>query len=415
MTTVRRTRRWTVVHALAFGLFAVGVYFGRPGLLLAAGVGVVFAAYPHVTADPTVDVAIERRLDPAAPGHGDRVTVTVEVTNAGDETLVDLRLVDGVPSTLSVASGTPRHAAALPPGASTTVSYDVVATHGVHRFDAATVLARDPSGGVEVETTVETDTELVCLPAVQSPSVATRDLVPGPVAAGRGSGVEFARVRQYRRGDAPSRIDWRRFARTGDLATVAFRDERTVSVVCCLDAREPAYRRPSDGEPHAVCFGVAALLAVTDALLADGHRVGLAALGRQSCWLAPGEGADRRGEIRHLLRTHPAFGMTAPGDPRDTHDEQLAAIEARLADGDVVVLCSPLTDDVVPEFATRLHALGHPVTVLCPDVTTDAHVGGTVERLERASRVDALRGVGVRVVEWTPGEPLVGAERRWSR
>ena len=413
--TNRRTRRWTLVHALAFALFAVGIYFGRPDLLLASAVGVVFAAYPHVTADPTVDVEIERRLEPTAPAHGDRVTVTVEVTNVGDETLVDLRLVDGVPSTISVSSGTPRHTAALAPGSSTTVSYEVSATHGVHRFEAATVLARDPSGGVEVETTVEVDTELVCLPAVESPTVATQDLVPGPVAAGRGSGVEFARVRQYRRGDAPPRIDWRRFVRTGDLATVSFRDERRVPVVCCLDARESAYRRRSDDEPHAVCFGVAALLAATGALLEDGHRVGLAALGREPCWLAPGEGADRRGEIRHLLRTHPAFETTASDDPHGDHDEQAAAIEAHLADGDVVVLCSPLTDDVVPGFATRLRALGHPVTVVCPDVATDASVGGTVERLERASRVDALREAGVRVVEWTPGEPLAGAGRRWSR
>lgn len=414
MTASSRTRRWNSALGLAFGLSAAGVYFEAPVLLVCTAVCVAFAAYPHLTTAPAVEVDLRRRFDPDAPSHGESVGVTVAVTNVGDRRLPDLRVVDGVPPTLSVRDGTARHAAALDPGESTEFSYDVAAKHGFHRFRPAALLARDVSGGTVVETTVETDDELVCTPVGDSTAPPSRRSVSGQVTTDAGgSGVEFHRTRAYRPGDRPSRIDWRRYARTGDLATVAYRDERSASVVYCLDARAVAYRSESPDEPHAVCYGVAAIDALGAEALADGQRVGAAVLGSEFRWLAPDAGANRRAVLRTALRAEPAVLDGPPDGAADTDDgEQLDALEARLDSRDAVVFCTPLVDDFCVAAGARLRALGHRVSVVSPDVTTTATLGGRLAALERANRVAALRRSAVPVVEWDPAEPLVRA--RWN-
>lgn len=116
MTERRRTRRWRGVVAVALVAVAAGLLFKRPALLLSGVVGVTFAAYPRLTAPPTVDLAIERRLGDPTPDDGDPVTVTVTVENTSTWPVADLRIVDGVPPMLTVVAGSPRRATVLRPG-----------------------------------------------------------------------------------------------------------------------------------------------------------------------------------------------------------------------------------------------------------------------------------------------------------
>jgi uncharacterized protein (DUF58 family) len=57
---------------------------------------------------------------------------------------------------------------------------------------------------------------------------------------------------------------------------------------------------------------------------------------------------------------------------------------------------------------------GHEVTVLSPSVTP-ASVGGRVLALERAVRLDRMRGVGAAVVDWDRDERLPVALTRVLR
>lgn len=423
MTTVRRTRRWRGVVAVALFAGAVGLLFKRPAVLLLSVVGIAYAAYPQIPTAPAVSLDLDRRLDTDGPSEGEDVTVRVTVRNAGPTTLYDLRIVDGVPPMLSVSDGTPRHAAVLRPGDSTTFTYELTATQGTHRFEPATVVARDVSGGTEVETQVATETTIECVADVPEVPLRqqTREQVGRIVTSDGGSGVEFHRTREYQRGDDMNRIDWRRFARTGELTTTEFREERAAAVVLCLDVRESAYRSPGEGEPHAVAHERAAAEQLLAALSETTDSVGLATFGgSETCWLPPGTGRDHLVRARQLLATHRALSLYPPDGSADVDpDEEVTDLRRRLGVNTQVVLLSPLLDAVAVSAAMSLEAGGHATTVVSPDVTTDATAGGGLARAERGIRLNTLRESGVRAVDWEPTEPLgaalVHARERWSR
>jgi len=439
--TVRRTRRWQGVVALVLLAVAVGVLAKRPLLLLLGAAGVAFAAYPHLTGPPEVDLSVRRQVAPESPDPGDTVAVRTTVRNEGDDPLFDLRLVDGVPPMATVEDGTPRLATALRPGESATLAYDIEVGRTTHRFRPVTALARDPSGGTEVETTVSEETVLEGVGRV--PAVPLRGR--SRRRSGRlltdegGSGVEFHRTREYEHGDPVNRIDWRQYARTGELSSVDFREERLAEVVVCVDARPDAYRARSAEEPHAVAYAIGSAGRIGEALFDADHQVGLAAFGRDLCWLPAGAGTDHEDRFSRHLATDPAFEVSPPsvaGEPTlggpaaaedddasstlldrltgadpdveasSSLDRQLATMRSQLGAQTQVVLLTPLSDDESSRIAQLLESSGAAVTVVSPDVTTGDSVGGRLAGVERENRVHALRNSGIPVVDWDPDERL---------
>lgn len=411
-STVRWTNRWRGVVGVALLAGAVGVLLQRPFLLVVAIVGVVYAALPNLAPTPDVDLVVSHDLSEADPEHGEEVEVTVTVENVGERTLTDLRLVDGVPPILTVVDGTPRHATVLRPGSTSSWTYTMEASHGVHRFEPTTVIARSVGGGVEVETTVENEEVLECTtPVVDMPLHRnTRAHDVGPlVTDDGGSGIEFHQVREYRPGDAMNRIDWKRFARTGDLTTVEFREERPASVVVVLDARRAAYRAAEEGRPHGVASVLAAVEQLLPALMDERIYVGVAAVGREFLWLSPRTGTEHYLELRETLGSHPTLSMYPP-EPVATEDtsadQQLQELRKRLNNTDQVVFVSPLPDERSVNTAVTLHAAGTPVTVVSPDVTGDETLGGRFGTVERRHRMVTLRESGIPVADWRPDEHL---------
>lgn len=410
MTETRLTRRWRGIIAVALFIGAVGLIFKRPLVLLTAVVPVGYAAYPRLFSAPTVNLTLERQVSPENPSMGEEVEVKVTVENDGNS-LRDTRIIDGVPPMLTVTDGTPRHAAVLASGDTTTFSYTVEAEQGTHQFEPATVIARDLSGAKEVETTVaaETTVEVVAdvpeIPLRQQ----TGDRVGQIVTDQGGSGVEFYRTREYRHGDQMNRIDWQRFARTGELTTIEFRQERAARVVICLDVREAAFRAPDTEEPHAVSYCQAAAVQLLDALRDTPDAVGLAALGRESCWLTPGTGSDHHTRAREMLASHPAMSAYPPdsgGASTERARDQVADLRRRLQNDTQIILLSPITDGFIAETALELEAAGHAVTVISPDVTSTDTPGGKLATTERRNAIRSLRKAGVPVYDWSPTERL---------
>lgn len=427
MTTTRWTRRWRGIVAVVLVALAVGVLTKRPSLLLVAATGIVFAAYPELTSPPAPDVSIERQLVPESPSADDVVAVRVTLRNDGSEALYDLRAIDGVPPMLAVNEGSPRVATALRPGEETTIEYSVRAKPGIHRFGSTTVIARDVSGATEVETTVVSETVIEC--GTGATAVPLRGLTrnrTGQLVTDRGGrGLEFHRIAEYERGDPVGRIDWRRFARTRELTTVEFREERLAEVVLCVDARPSAYRATSPDEPHAVAYGVDSAMRIAETLFTAEHRVGLATLGPDPCWLSPGSGPDHEDRFRRLLSTHPSLSMRPPGgdasdQPSKTRGDQGrqgSTLRARLDGGTQLFLLTPLCDDGAARTAQTLAEAGHAVTVLSPDVTAGATAGARLARIERQNRIQTLHSVGIPAVDWDPDERLeaaLAAVERWD-
>lgn len=415
------TGRWVGVAGLALLPVGLGVLLRHPPLLLVGAVGVAYAAYARADTAPRPDLNVTRDLSDSSPQPGDDVTVTLRVRNAGEGIVPDLRLVDGVPPALATEEPA-RLGTALRPGKSATLRYTVTAVRGAHEWDPVHVITRNPSGSREhderlaVETTMRCTPELAATAALPLRGLTTQ--YAGRVATDvGGAGLEFHSTREYRHGDPAKRVNWARYARTGELSTLQFREERAATVVLCIDARNESYLAPEPEEPNAVERGVDAASQSFSALVDAGDRVGVAAFGPGDCWLSPGTGADHRAKARELLATHPALAPTPSGD-RFLPTTWLRRFRRRLPADAQLILFSPVADDFSVTVARRLDAYGHAVTVVSPDPTRDDTPGHQLARVERAARLSALRGAGIRVVDWGD-EPLATeldrAAARWSR
>jgi len=420
--TVRETARWKGITLLALATGGAGVFLKLPALLLASVVSLGYVAYVRATEDPEVALSVVREFDEGRPDPGETVTVSVAVTNLGSKVLADLRMIDGVPEALPVVAGNARLGTALRPGETDTFEYTVRAKRGDHAFDRCIAIVRDLSGRTEQEVHVATEDRLV-----STPSTAPTREVPLRGLTSRftgrvdtddgGEGVEFHATREYRPGDSLGRIDWNRHARTGELATVEFREERSATVVLALDLRTEAYLREDDEGLHAADRGVEAASRMFTALLDTGDRVGIAAFAAEELWLPPGTGNEHWARARDLFATHPALSSEIPTD-RMSLNLRIRRFRKRFPNDAQVILFSPLCDDAVLHGARLLDAHGHPVTVVSPDPTADETAGQQLARAERDTRMADLRSTGIRVIDWTPEEHLATAidraSRRWS-
>ncbi|ADQ68127.1 hypothetical protein C499_15565 [Halogeometricum borinquense DSM 11551] len=418
------THRWTGIEGAALIAGAAGVVFQQPALLLVAGVGVAYTAYAWFADAPAPALDITRELSNQTPDTGEDVRVTVTVRNVGATPLTDLRLIDGVPPALEVTDGSARIGTALRPGKAATFSYSVEAVRGEHAWDPLHAVVRSPSAETERSEDISPDetTVLRCTPSLE----ATADLplrglttqYTGRVATNvAGAGLEFYSTREYRRGDPLNRIDWNRRARTGEMATLEFREERAATVVLLIDARSEAYVATDEGEQNAVERSVDAATRAFSSLLDSGDRVGVAALSPHECWLAPTTGSDHRARARELFAANPALAPT-PSDDSYFPVVALRRLRRRLPSDAQVLFFSPLADDFATVAARRLDAHGHLVTVVSPDPTTDDTPGHRLAAIERQNRLAGLRQSGIRAIDWGE-EPLATelarAERRWSQ
>ncbi|MFC6955542.1 DUF58 domain-containing protein [Halorubellus litoreus] len=412
-----RTGRYRGALAVAAVVAALGALAGTPVLLVAAVVVAVVPALGRASEPPEPDVVVDRVVRPPDPAPGETATVEFAARNAGDARLADVRVVDAPPDGVDVVDGSRALAAALAPDESATATYEVAVPAGEHAFDDPFVAVHDATGSVAVTGRVTVDETTVAstapLPDVEAVTVA-------PPASGRpgrrpsddaGDGISFDSLREYRRGDPAARVDWRRYARTGDLATVRYRERRAPTVMLLVDARERAHlAAAADAEDaetaeSAIRRGVTAARRIVGGF--DLAHVGVVALAPEYPTLDPGVGREHAHRLRAFLDAVP--GVAGAPEPLDADGRDLAAgVRARLPRNAQVCLCTPACDDAVVDAATHLAAAGHDVGVCSPDPTARTDAGGRLAALERRARLRALRRRGITVVDWGD-EPLATA------
>ncbi|MFC7251643.1 DUF58 domain-containing protein [Halomicroarcula sp. GCM10025324] len=421
---IHPTGHWQGVSVIALVGIGAGMLVEQPAVLLAGVVGIAYAAFARSGALEPGRVTVERTLSDHRPDPGDTVAVSVTVSNESGGTLADLRIVDGVPEALEVTDGSPRFGTALSPESSATFEYEVTARRGVHDFGDTVVAGRDLAAELEQEQAHHFESTITCIPALRPLNVRVplRDRATQYVGqvetAGGGPGVEFHSTRDYRSGDPLSRIDWNRRARTGELTTIDFREERSTSVLLLVDVREAAYRSAAPHTAHAVDRAVDAAGQVFATLVDTGNRVGIAAYGSDSCWLSPSSGAGHTAAAREMLATHDAFSPV-PKESRPSSVPWENRLRKRLSAGTQVMFFSPLCDEHSAGLARRLDEYGYPVSIVTPDPTADRTPGHRLARIARALRLSRLRGAGIPVIDWETDTHLEGALARfigrWSK
>ena len=415
----RRAPRWRGAVAAAVVFVVVGLATRTGALVLAAAVPLCYLAADTLSTPPVPDGLVARRRVRPTPAAPDRaVTVTLVVRNDSDRTLPDVRVVDGVPGDLAVLEGSPRGGDALGPGEELTLQYAVVARRGDHAFGRPRARVRGLGGGARATTRPETagDATLVCrLDAGAPPIDEYGDRRVGRLAADApGTGIVFHSVREHRSDDPADRIDWRHYAKRGELATTNYERRVAATVVLVVDARPPNRVVVAPGHPTAVEVGAYAATHAAADLLARGHDVGIAAPGVDGdgpggmAWLPPAAGAEQRARALDMLAGLDAVDSRDPGPagaaaPTDIDARSLLA---SLPPGTQVVVASPLLDNAPLEAVETLRAGDVPVTVLSPDVVSENTVSGQQTQLRRRTRLARAQSAGARSVDWRRGTPL---------
>ncbi|QIB76247.1 DUF58 domain-containing protein [Halogeometricum borinquense] len=408
---------------LVFALFAgaAGIVVSEPAMFVSAIVGFVYVGYRNANREPDPTLTLDRALSTQSPAPGATVEVTLTVTNETDEPVADLRLVDGVPERLAVVDGSPRLGTSLGPGESESLTYAIRARRGSHSFDECVVAVRNLSGSAETRDAVEIDTKLDCEGSIDDVPLTGQTITASgrvPTDSG-GEGVEFYATRQHHRTDPMRRVDWKRYAKTGELTTVEFRRERAATVICLVDIRVEAHVARREGEPDAVWLSKYAAERAMESLLSTGNRAGMALYGAfpGQRYLEPKTGRDQVLRARSLFEKAEIPDASRTDRNQSRRNVNLETLLKRIPDDAQIAFFSPFLDDDVVTDARRLAAHGHSVTAYVPDLAGKTP-GGEISKFERDRRLRKLHGDDVRVVLWSPDEPLRAAtdraKARWS-
>lgn len=427
--TVTRTPRWQTTGLAALLLVAVGFLYAAPVVVAGAAIPISFAAYDALSSVPAAaTLRTERQISTTAASPGDHVTVTLSVTNTGETAVPDLRVIDGVPEDLAVVSGTPRLATPLRAGSTATTTYDVVAKRGTHEFAAPVARGRSFAASSQATTTLDPagDTSFEGLRAIDSPPTNTPIHRAGTQPTDQGGpGLEFHRTREYQHGDPLNRLNWRQYAKTGDLSTVEFREEHATRTVIVIDAGDTTRVSAAPGHPTATELGAYVGARLHDALTTADVDTILTAVGLPADtgltlgpnglpWATadtPTDAADLLDAVEDTAVQGPSNRRATPNPPNDdvfdvSMPEGGDALRRRLPPRAEVVIVTPLLDDWPLELAGGLQPYGYPVTVVSPDVTDHPSSASDLLAIHRDLRQDRLTDAGFSVVDWHLDTPI---------
>lgn len=213
----------------------------------------------------------------------------------------------------------------LRPGERTYVTVPVrAASRGRIRLNAVRVSTSFPFGIFTKSVLIPLEDELVVFPPLARllgplEQVSRRsEAAAHSMAPGRTKGdEEFYGVREFRAGDNPKRIHWRRSARTGQLMVREMSKPRDHQVWCVINTQVP----PRDGRAAALLEqAVSAAATALCHALESGSRVGLICNGEPLLVLPPGGGRAHR---PRLLRELALRGENV-GDPLAHHLRRVA-------------------------------------------------------------------------------------------
>lgn len=468
MTRLRRSGRWNWAIGAALGLAATGLFVQEHVLVLAATIPLWYVAITAVIGLSIPPIRVERSIEHDATAPGEHVPVELTLTNEGAEPITDLRVIDRVPAELPVAEGTPRGCFSLEPDESATVSYAVSARRGEFEFDTPLLRLRNLTGELVADINAVYDDRDDPATAIDDEAAPEPAAEPaGPVAADGGTavddgtpsrsataasedavvvtgdrslsctlpvedvplsgeslerigrietddagvGTQFHSVRDYQRGDSQRSIDWRRYARTGELTTVEYHEDRSTTAVVLVDARDETYISPNPADPAALTLNAFAAERAFDTLWSAGHEVGLSVItdGVPDV-IGPGGGPElayrAQDAIEEVRSRSPRWVSLTDRGARDVATAAANRLVTTLPDDAQLVYFTPALDEYVTVFAQHLLARGHELTIVSPDVVTTPVASQRLLAAERKRRLTELRATGATVVDWKRDRPL---------
>jgi uncharacterized protein (DUF58 family) len=223
-----------------------------------------------------------------------------------------------------------------------------------------------------------------------------------------GEGLEPGDIRAFVPGDRVRHVNWRASLRFRRLFVTQYHLERNADVILMLDTLAEAGVSPDT----TLDASIRAAAALATAYLARKDRVGLIEYCGPFRWVRPDSGRTHHERLLEaLLRADVMFSYVT---------QEVALVPRRVLPPQALVIAiSPLLDARFEQAVTDLAARGFDVTVLSPSpiplvrrarrATPSVDLACRLWALERQGRAEALRRLGITIVEWDPADPLEAA------
>jgi len=343
---------------------------------------------------------------------GDDVRVELTISNNSYRRTQQLEVFDNVPHEMKMRQGINQMRMNLGPGQSARIKYRVrCPLRGHYTLGPVSVRYRNVFNLFANESKVQDRTDITVFPQVREIEEALlRSDVPKMYTGATtlktpGPGMEFYSLREYLPGDAFRSINWKAFARTGELMVNEKTRDAVTDVFIILDTRDVS--RIGTVLKNPLEMGTIAAASISNYFIRRRDSVALVTYGDRMDYLPPETGDNQGYKVLSNLAAVRAKGSM----PLQAVTN---AMSSRMSRGSPVFIISSLEGDGTTLPAIRnLAARGHEVIVLSPSsidlerlISRIPRMSYEVLKLERQNRLTAISGYGAKVIDWMPDVEL---------
>ena len=343
---------------------------------------------------------------------GDDVIVELTISNNSYRRTQQLEVFDNVPHEMKMRQGINQMRMNLGPGQSARIKYRVrCPLRGHYTLGPVSVRYRNVFNLFANESKVQDRTDITVFPQVREIEEALlRSDVPKMYTGATtlktpGPGMEFYSLREYLPGDAFRSINWKAFARTGELMVNEKTRDAVTDVFIILDTRDVS--RIGTVLKNPLEMGTIAAASISSYFIRRRDSVALVTYGERMDYLSPETGDNQGYKVLSNLAAVRAKGSM----PLQAVTN---AMSSRMSRGSPVFIISSLEGDGTTLPAIRnLSARGHEVIVLSPSsidlerlISRIPRMSYEVLKLERQNRLTAISGYGAKVIDWMPDVEL---------
>ena len=405
------TRKAAILGAGGVSLVLVGMMMSNFQMMV---FGVAFVGFLAVNSWITGhgDIQVVRTLSADNLYKGDDLYVELEITNPSWRRTQQLEIYDNVPHEMKLRSGLNYMRVNLGPGETTRVRYVLrCPLRGHYSIGQISIRYRDSFNLFSQEMYVDHRSDLIVFPQVREiEEVLVRSRTPKMYTGATtlrtpGPGTEFFSLREYVPGDPFKIINWKAFARTGQLIVNEKCRDAVTDVFILVDSRDISRIGTVLKNPLEV--GTVAAASLASYFIKRRDSVALAVYDDRLSFLPPDTGDKQYFKILSSL---------AGVAPKGAMPLQAVtnALSSRFSRGSPVFIISALEGDGTTIPAVRdLAGRGHEVIILSPSsvdferlVSRIPRTSYEVLKLERQNRLTALAGFGARVIDWMPDVEL---------
>ena len=405
------TRKAAILLTSGISLILIGMMISNFQLMI---VGLTFISFLAINGwvEGHSDSEIKREVSAVNVYKGDDINVVLTITNQSYRRTQQLEVFDNVPHEMKMRKGINLMRMNLGPGQTTTIRYTVrCPLRGHYTIGPTSIRYRNTFNLFVSETSVGDRSDITVFPQVRDVEEALiRSDVPKMYTGATtlktpGQGMEFYALREYFPGDSFRSINWKAFARTGELMVNEKTRDAVTDVFIILDTRDVA--RIGTVLKNPLEMGTVAAASIANYFIKRRDSVSLVTYGERMDFLPPETGDKQHYKVLSQLAAVESKGSM----PLQAVTN---ALSPRISRGSPVFIISSLEGDGTTLSAIRnLSGKGHEVIVLSPSsidlerlVSRIPRMAYEVLKLERQNRLTAISGYGAKVIDWTPSVEL---------